>query len=222
MMANPRSLLCALGLAAFCAPAGAAVKQTTGTWLKMSVTLSSPADKVTRGTPFDLSFLMDNTPAGANSDPAVFLTTVSFSNAVDLSAAHWSYQLTSLNPPNNGSFSGNLGDAFAPVSGNYLVRLVDPFPSFACSDCSGYTWLSGTYEDKALWTFTNIIINADTTVGLTIDDEGITGASALSATVLVIDPPPVPELPPVALLLAGLGVVGWRRLRSAGGPASAS
>ena len=66
------------------------------------------------------------------------------------------------------------------------------------------------------WSITNIVIAGDTDFGLRLDDGGIVGVADFGASVLVIDPPAVPEPSLLSLMLAGLGVVAWQRRRNGG------
>ncbi len=189
--------------------AEAAVIETVGNWSGLEVTIVSPADKITFGTPFDLGFRIDSSVLPAGSDFVAFGTTVSFSNTVDLSAAQWSYTLTSDDPAFNASFTGALGDVFTPVSGSFQVRLLDPFLFDPLFNFDGFSFLDGDFNDQIVWSISNIIIAGDTTVGLRLDDGGIVGAADFFADVIVIDPPaPVPEPSSLLLALGGLLALG--------------
>ncbi|MCB1914918.1 MAG: PEP-CTERM sorting domain-containing protein [Rhodocyclaceae bacterium] len=194
--------------------ATAQVLETTGSWAGLDVTMRSPADKITFGTPFDVGFIVDSAALPDSSDFAAFKSTVHFSNTVDLSAAQWSYRLFSDDPAFNASFSGLVGDAIAPVSGSFALDLVDPFYLGRTFGGFGFSQLDGEFNDRIEWSITNIIIAGNTDFGLTLDDGGIVGVADFGASVLVIDPPPVPEPSILALALVGVGAIGWRARRA--------
>lgn len=206
----------AVAVALASAHAQAAVVETTGSWSGMAVTIVSPAEKITFGTPFDVSFRMDSRTVPPNADLLAFGATVSFSPTVDLSNALWRYDFSSDFPGSSTTRAGALGDLFAPVSGSYVVSLRDPvwFDPFINFD--GFSFLDSSFNDVLVWSFTNLVIGGDTTVGLRIDDGGIVGVADFSSSVIVIDPPAQVTAPPALLLtLAGLGALaGSRRWRS--------
>lgn len=198
---------------------------THGTWAGVDVTITTP-DKVTFNTAFQVSFLVDAGTLGAG-DPVAFLSRLSMDNTVGLGAATWSYQFASDALAAPLTRNGALGDSWALLSpagaGRTSIQLVDPVAWDGTFNPDGFTFLSGEFRDSVRWTLSNLIISADFTLGLTLDDGGIIGAQSFNANVVVLDPPaPVPEPGQWALLLGGLGLLAWYRHRTALPAAQAS
>ncbi|WP_088279178.1 PEP-CTERM sorting domain-containing protein [Ideonella sp. A 288] len=210
----------ALALAPLCLPfhASAVDVVTRGTWSGVDVTITTP-DKVTFNTAFQVSFLVDAGTLGAG-DPVAFLSHLSMDNTVGLGAATWSYQFASDALAAPLARSGALGDSWSLLSpagaGRTGIQLVDPVAWDGSFNPDGFTFLSGEFRDSVRWTLSNLIISADFTLGMTLDDGGIIGAQSFNANVVVLDPPaPVPEPGQWALLLGGLGLLAWHRRRAA-------
>ena len=207
-----------VALVPLCLPmqASAVTVVTQGSWSGLGVTITSP-DKVTVGTAFELSFLIDAGSLGAG-DPMAFLSNVSLDNTLGLGAATWSYRFTSDFLATPLMRSGALGDANAlqwPAgAGRTVIQLIDPVAADPTFNPDGFTFLSGVSRASVRWTLSDLMMGADIDFGLTLDDGGITGAQPFNASVAVLaQPAPVPEPAHWAQLLGGLCLLAWRRQR---------
>lgn len=154
----------------------------TQDWGGTTLTITYP-DKVTYQTAFDVTFSVDSSTMG-DYDAIAFLSTLGMSQTVDLSQATWDYSFVSGDSGWNYSYTGVLGDSTTPWSATdtqYIINFADPLTS-------SYTWLWGYYGDMVTWSINGIIIEADTTFTLRLDDEGYTGGP-IAPAFIVLDPP---------------------------------
>lgn len=206
--------LVSLGLALSAAAAQAATYSEL--WGDATVTITYP-DQVTYNTAFGISFSVDSSTM-TTYDAIAFLSDLTISNTVNLDNATWAYAFTSGDPNWNWNFAGAIGDFNAELTSSaagHKIAFIDPI-----IDGSDYTWLwrvsgDSTFNDKVTWTVGNMIIQADTTFSLKLDDSNITnGPTQLGFTVL--DPPAalvavVPEPATYLMMLLGLAALITRR-----------
>lgn len=192
----------------------------TADWGGATVSMIYP-EKVAFNTAFDFSFAVDSSTMGpADADALAFLPSLTVSNTVLYSGATWSLVLDSSDPAWNHSYSGTLGDAWTPIAADGSGFRVDfGNPLFADYYDPAATWLWKSYADRATWTLSGLVIQANTSLSLRLDDYGY-GTGEISQPALVLDPPAavaaVPEPGEVAMFAAGLPLLVWmgRRRRS--------
>lgn len=189
-------------------------------WGGATVTMVYP-EKVTFNTAFDFSFGVDSSTMGVtDNDALAFLPSLTVSNTVLYSGATWSLALQSADPTWNLNYSGTLGDVWTPIAsdaGGFRIDFQNP--RMAGVYDPAVTWLWKDYADRANWTVSGLVIQADTNFSLRLDDYGY-GSGPITQPVLVLDPPAavaaVPEPGEMAMFAAGLPLLAWmvRRRRS--------
>jgi Ca2+-binding RTX toxin-like protein len=154
----------------------------TQDWGGTTLTITYP-DKVTYQTAFDITFSIDASTMG-DYDAIAFLSTLGMSKTVNLSQATWGYSFVSEDSGWSYSYTGALGEPTTPWSATdsqYIINFADPVTS-------PYTWLWGYYGDMVTWSINGMIIEADTTFTLRLDDLGIL-EGPIAPAFIVLDPP---------------------------------